>query len=197
MAATGNPGKLKEFREILEPQGFRVIDPESAGWNPEVDEDQPTLEGNALKKAKAAVEATGRIALADDTGLFVDHLDGAPGIHSARYAGPAQDMVQNCAKLLRALEGVPENQREAQFRSVIVWADPQGGQTVFEGVCRGSITFEYRGEGGFGYDPVFLVEGTGQTFAEMSSQEKNAVSHRGKALQALARFIVKTGKEKA
>jgi XTP/dITP diphosphohydrolase len=151
---------------------------------PDVVEDADTLEGNARLKAAAVAAATGRPAIADDTGLEVVALDGAPGVLAARFAGEDATYAANRAKLLAALDGRAD--RRARFRTVVVIAWPDGRETVAEGVCDGVIAEEERGERGFGYDPVFVpVEGDGRTFAEMSDQEKNALSHRARALRNL------------
>jgi XTP/dITP diphosphohydrolase len=158
-----------------------------------VPEDGDTLEANALAKARAGCRATGRPTLADDSGLFVDALGGAPGVHSARYAGPAGDPVANCAKLLQALSGVPPEERGATFRSVIALVLPDGPEHLFRGACPGRIATAPRGEGGFGYDPLFEVAETGATFAEMTGEQKHGFSHRGRALAALRGFLVGAG----
>ncbi len=188
LVATGNEGKLEEFRDLLAPAGVQVVSPAEAGWTADVVEDGATLEENALKKARAAA-ATGLAALADDTGLFVDALNGAPGIHSARYAGEAQDPAANCAKLLAELEDVPIGARGAAFRCVVALVTPEGGERVFTGEVKGRITTEKRGESGFGYDPLFEVMERARTFAEMSADEKHGLSHRGRALRALLEFL--------
>lgn len=191
LVATGNPGKLREFREILEPLGVRVIAPGEIGYRDTVPEDGETLEENAEKKARAAAAATGFPALADDSGLFVEALDGAPGIRSARYAGEQQDPVANCAKLLRALDGT--DRREAAFRCVIALVEPEGPAHRFDGVCHGRITEAPRGTNGFGYDPVFEVPALGRTFAELDSETKHRLSHRGGALRKLRRYWLEQG----
>jgi XTP/dITP diphosphohydrolase len=195
LLATGNPGKRAELEELLRPAGVRVLGPEEVGWDGEVVEDGKTLEDNALKKAKAAVRAGERVALADDTGLFVDALGGEPGVQSARFAGPEQDPVANCAKLLGALEGVPRSERGAEFRCVIALATPEGEEHLFRGTCRGWITFKGRGDAGFGYDPIFELPETGRTFAEMPATEKHRWSHRGRALEALRAFLANLAEE--
>lgn len=188
VVATGNPGKLTELNELLTPLGIAIRSPEELGWEPSTPEEGETLEMNALTKAREAVRATGLAALADDSGLFVNALEGAPGVHSARYAGEDQDPLANCAKLLGALEGVPPGERGAEFRCVIALVDSEGNEQVFSGVCRGRIGTEPRGEKGFGYDPVF-VSGDGKTFAEMDSMTKHRMSHRGRALEALRAYL--------
>lgn len=183
--ATVNPDKAQEMRAVLDGLDVQLVArPEGA---PEVEESEDTLEGNALLKARALVEATGCAAIADDTGLFVDALDGRPGVRSARYAGEAASYEDNVQRLLDELDGVDENKRGAQFRTVIVVAYPDRGPRVVEGTLDGSITSGPRGGQGFGYDPVFAPTGAGgRTLAEMTSDEKNAISHRGNALRALA-----------
>ena len=189
VVATGNSGKLAELSELLSPLGVAVRSPADLGWEPATPEEGETLEMNALTKAREAVRITGLPALADDSGLFVNALGGAPGVQSARYAGETQDSVANCVKLLGALEGIPPEERGAEFRCVIALVDPGGRQQIFSGVCRGRISTEPRGDRGFGYDPVF-VSGNGRTFAEMDSMTKHRISHRGRALEALRAYLV-------
>ncbi len=181
--ATANPDKAKELAALL--QGFDVVSrPPDL---PEVEETEDTLEGNARLKAAAVMAATGEAALADDTGLEVDALGGRPGVFAARYAGPGATYADNVAKLLRELDGVPPAGRRARFRTVAVALFPEGREVIAEGWVEGTIADGPRGEGGFGYDPVFVPDGgDGRTFAEMTSEEKAAVSHRGRALRALA-----------
>lgn len=183
--ASGNPDKISEFRQILLPLEIELSSTLDMENREEVDEDQPTLEGNALKKARFWREKTGLPALADDTGLEVDALGGAPGVYSARYAGENVTYGDNVRKLLEELRG-SEN-RNARFRTVIALAGEE--ELLFEGVCEGVILATPRGDGGFGYDPVFMPKGEELTFAEMSSSEKNAISHRGRALQEFIRFL--------
>ena len=191
LVATGNPGKLAEFRELLSSAGVEVLAPGELGWETDAAEVGETLEANALAKARAAANQTGIAVLADDSGLFVDALDGAPGVRSARYAGKTQDAVANCGKLLRALEGVPPARRGAEFRCVIAVVTPTGEEQVFSGTCRGRIALSPKGEEGFGYDPLFEIEGEGRTFGEMSSREKHRISHRGRALGSLRAFLTR------
>ena len=183
--ATANPHKAQEMRDILTALGFDVrARPENA---PDVDETSETLEGNALLKAHALALLTGEPALADDTGLFVDALDGRPGVHSARYAGSGASYADNVEKLLGELDGVPDTMRVARFRSVIAVAYPDGGSFTVEGLLEGSIAKSPRGSEGFGYDPVFVPAGaSGRTLAELTPEQKNELSHRGRALRALA-----------
>lgn len=182
---TGNPKKLKEIQEILGDRialkSFRDL-PEPL----EVEETEPTLEGNARLKAMAFFAHTGLPCFADDTGLEVEALNGAPGVYSARYAGPEGNAEANMAKLLGALEG--QENRNARFRTVIAWYDGKELR-YFEGELRGRIGHERRGKEGFGYDPLFIPEGEERTLAEMAPEEKNAISHRGQAVQKFAQFI--------
>ncbi len=186
--ATANAHKANEMRAVLEGLGIELL--ERPAHVAEVQEDADTLEGNALLKARALVDATGQPAIADDTGLFVDALDGAPGVFSARYAGENATYADNVVKLLKSLEGVGEAERTARFRTVVVVAYPKGEPLIVEGSLGGSISDEPRGDQGFGYDPVFLPEGGGgRSLAEMSPEEKNAISHRGRALRTLAQAL--------
>lgn len=189
LVATGNPGKLSELRDLLAPMGREVLSPEDLAWAADISEDGDTLEENALIKAREGVRVTGLATLADDSGLFVDALQGAPGIHSARYAGEDQDPTANCRKLLEALAGVPPEDRGAEFRCVIALVHADGTERLFSGVCRGRILSQARGAGGFGYDPVFEPEGETVTFSQMAASRKNGMSHRGRAMQELCRFL--------
>lgn len=153
---------------------------------PDVEEDAPTLEGNAAKKALALYEHTGLASLADDTGLEVSALDGRPGVHSARYAGPDADDAANRSLLRQELTGHAD--RTAQFRTVVAFAE-NGEVRYFEGICKGSILDAERGSGGFGYDALFVPGGESETFAEMNAAVKNAISHRGRALRAFSEYL--------
>jgi XTP/dITP diphosphohydrolase len=181
VAATKNADKAREVRAVLAGVAPGVELVEGLDW-PEVEESGATLEENALLKARAVAAATGLPALADDTGLEVAALGGAPGVHTARYAGPGAGYAANRRALLTALEGVGD--RRARFRTVVALVAPGGGEVLAEGALDGRITSEERGSGGFGYDPVFEVEG--QTLAEMGEDHKNRISHRARALAALA-----------
>ena len=181
--ATANPDKGRELAALL--RDFDVVP--RPGHVPDVEETEDTLEGNARLKAAAVLAATGELAVADDTGLDVDALGGRPGVWAARYAGPGATYADNVAKLLGELEGTPAAQRTARFRTVAVALFPDGREIVAEGVVKGTIAESPRGQGGFGYDAVFVPEGgDGRTFAEMTTEEKSAVSHRGRALRRLA-----------
>ena len=187
VVATNNKGKLEEIRSALRFPGWHFV---SAGeldveW-PSPDEDGETFEDNARIKARAAVERFGLPALADDSGLEVDALDGEPGVYSSRYAGPCATDAENNRRLLLALSETPDAERSARFRSTVVFVDDDGTETVADGACEGTIGREGRGEGGFGYDPLFQpLAAPGKTMAELSMPEKNAISHRGAALKAL------------
>lgn len=185
--ASANPDKVTEIAAIL---GDGVdLRPRPAGL-PDVVEDADTLEGNARLKAVAVCEAAGEGAVADDTGLEVDALGGAPGVHTARFAGEDATYADNVAKMLTDLAGVPEGERGARFRTVALVRFPDGSEVVAEGVVEGTISPEARGERGFGYDPVFIpADGDGRTFAQMTADEKHAVSHRGRAFRALADLL--------
>jgi XTP/dITP diphosphohydrolase len=186
--ASANPDKVKEIVAVL--SAALPVDllprPETV---PEVVEDADTLVGNARLKARALVAATDTAAVADDTGLEVDALDGAPGVYSARYAGASATYADNVAKLLSELAALEENggARRASFKTVALVAFPDGSEVWAEGVLPGTIATEGRGTNGFGYDPVFVPDGgDGRTFAQMRAEEKDAVSHRGRAFRALA-----------
>jgi XTP/dITP diphosphohydrolase len=184
VCASANPDKVVEIAALLE--GVAVLLPRPPEV-PDVVEDADTLEGNARLKAAAICAASGRPAVADDTGLEVDALGGAPGVYAARYAGDGVTYADNREKLLAELADVPERDRTARFRTVAMVVRPDGSETVVEGVCEGLITLTERGARGFGYDAVFAPrDGDGRTFAEMSDAEKNAISHRGRAFVALA-----------
>ncbi|MGH9264528.1 MAG: RdgB/HAM1 family non-canonical purine NTP pyrophosphatase [Acidimicrobiales bacterium] len=185
--ATANPDKARELAALLD--GFDVA-LRPAGL-PDVEETEDTLEGNARLKAAAVMEATGELAVADDTGLEVDALDGRPGVWAARYAGPGATYADNVAKLLYELAGVPPGTRTARFRTVAVALFPDGREIVAEGVVDGTIAESPRGEAGFGYDPVFVPEGgDGRTFAQMTPKEKAELSHRARALRRLSAMLL-------
>lgn len=186
--ASRNPHKIAELRQVLGPLGVEL---KSTGDFPElgeVEEDRPTLEGNAIKKARYVYGETGLPALADDTGLEVEALDGRPGVRSARYAGEGASDRENRLKLLEEMAGVKKEDRRARFRTVAAFVSRKGTHT-FEGICRGEILEEARGEGGFGYDPVFRPEGYRKTFAELEGEEKNRISHRGRAIDAFLEWL--------
>lgn len=186
--ATRNRDKIREIQQVLEGLEIEILLLDQFPEIPEVEEDGQTIEQNALKKARAISDATRLFALADDTGLEVDYLDGQPGVYSSRFAGKGASYDDNCNKLLESMKGVPEIQRTARFRCIIAITGFDIEQTV-EGVCEGFITNEKRGSQGFGYDPVFYVPQYNQTFAEMSLDLKNKISHRGLALEQARKFL--------
>ncbi len=181
--ATNNKHKLEEIRAILDGCFEQLLSLSELGLDIEIEETGATLEENALIKAREIVRLTGMPALADDTGLMVDALGGAPGVYSARYAGEAHDDKSNRQLLLKNLENAPD--RSAHFGTVIAVCYPDGSYLTAEGRVDGKIIFEERGEGGFGYDSLFYSEGIGKTFAEATPEEKNSISHRGRALRAM------------
>ncbi len=181
VVASKNPDKIREVEAVLARMEHPWEIVRGMEW-PDVDETEPTLEGNALLKAVAVSEATGLPALADDTGLEVDALDGAPGVHSARFAGPEASYEANIDRLLVDMDGVPD--RRARFRTAIAFVVPGSDPLIVEGVIEGMITAGRRGDRGFGYDPVFAVGD--RTYGEMTDGEKNEISHRARALRALA-----------
>ena len=183
--ATRNKDKLKEIQALLSDLDIDIVSLDEAENAPHVVEDGKTFMENAFKKAKVIAEATGIMALADDSGLEVDALDGAPGVYSARYSGENASDASNNEKLLADLEGVPAGKRSAHFSCVIVVYHPSGRWISTEGKCEGEITEKSIGDRGFGYDPVFYLPSLNCTMAQLSAEEKNRLSHRGKALEKL------------
>ncbi|MCI6005200.1 MAG: XTP/dITP diphosphatase [Blautia sp.] len=183
--ATGNQGKMKEIREILADLDAEVLSLKDAGIEADIVEDGKTFEENAQIKAKAICEMTGEIVLADDSGLEIDYLNKEPGIYSARYMGEDTSYRIKNANLIRRLEGVPDEQRTARFVCAIAAAFPDGAVKTVRGTMEGRIGYEEKGENGFGYDPIFYLPEYGCTSAELSMEEKNKISHRGKALRAI------------
>ena len=184
--ATHNAGKLTEARQILEPLGYEVLGAEDVNL-PDVEETGATFEDNAALKAKAAARHAGVLAIADDSGLVVDALDGAPGVHSSRYAGAGATDADRIEKLLRELGDAAD--RTARFVCALAVATPAGDTEVERGVCEGRVTKVPRGEGGFGYDPLFVPDGYQQTFAELAPEVKNRISHRGLAFEHLPQLL--------
>jgi XTP/dITP diphosphohydrolase len=182
--ATRNAGKMNELQQLLQGFPVEIKNLNDFGPTPEVKEDGATFDDNAYKKASFTAKVLGLPAIADDSGLVVEALDGAPGVKSARYAGDKATDQENIEKLLREMAG--KSNRKAAFECVISIAVPSGPALTYEGRCEGEITTEPHGDMGFGYDPVFYYPPYGKTFAEISSEEKNRVSHRGKALQEVA-----------
>lgn len=183
--ATQNPNKLKEIASLM-PEGITLTGLDASRFTEELPETGDTLEANALQKARYVWEATRQPCFADDTGLEVRALEGRPGVYSARYAGEQKNADDNIAKVLNELAS--SSDRSARFRTVIAFVD-ESGEQLFEGVVEGTITLEKRGTKGFGYDPVFMAEGTSKTFAELELEEKNKVSHRKRAFQKLVEFL--------
>ncbi len=184
--ATNNVHKLEEVKALL-PESFTLLTLQEIGCEEELAEEQSTLEGNSYQKADYVFKNYGVPCFADDTGLEVFALDGEPGVHSARYSGPASDSEANIKLLLKNMEDIKE--RQAQFRTVITLRTPRKTKQ-FEGAVKGKILKEEVGAGGFGYDPVFVPKGFDQTFSEMSAAEKNSISHRGKAIEKLVNYLV-------
>lgn len=193
LIATGNTHKLSELKRVLPavlPKGERIEYKGLADFHLTLPEEiGTTLAENARLKAVYAAKQSGLVALSDDTGLEVDFLHGAPGVHTARYAGDACDTKANNEKLLRALDGVPVEKRTARFCTVACLAWPEGKMQLFEGICQGHIALDYHGTNGFGYDPIFVVNELGKCFAELTADEKNAVSHRGRAFRKVADYL--------
>ncbi|MCX8117763.1 MAG: XTP/dITP diphosphatase [Desulfobacterota bacterium] len=189
IVATKNQGKLREIRRLLRDLPLRVYGLDQFKAVPDVEEDGKSFAENALKKARFYANLFGKMALADDSGLEVDALNGRPGIYSARYAGRGATDWENRKKLLEEMAGLPLSKRWARFVCVLAVATPDGKEAVAEGSCRGRIGLKEVGRGGFGYDPLFFLPRYGKTMAQLSLEEKNRVSHRGKALRKLRRLL--------
>ncbi len=188
--SSGNKHKVSEIKDILKDMPFEVISKDVLGYNDfDVEEDGTTLEENALKKAEELHKLTNGIVIADDTGLFVDALNGAPGIYSARYAGEPTSDKNNRELLLENLKDVPYEKRTAHFKTVIAVVLEDGSKMTAEGSAFGVIGFEEKGKNGFGYDSLFISDDSGKTFAEMTDEEKNKISHRARALQNLKKNL--------
>lgn len=187
--ASNNKNKIREISEILSPLGYEVISQRDAGADFEVEETGTTFAENAAIKARAVYEYCKTAVIADDSGLEVDYLNGAPGVYSHRYAGENATDADRNARLLNELSGVPDEKRGAQFTCVICFIDENGREEFVKGVCRGKIGYEPIGENGFGYDPVFMCGE--KSFAQISPEEKNKISHRAKALDGLCSLIKK------
>ena len=183
--ATANRHKVQEVQQILG-QDYTVETPADHGILEDIPENEPSLEGNALFKARYVFERTGIPCFADDTGLEVTALNGAPGVYSARYAGESKDPQANMRKLTEALQAAPD--RSARFRTAIAYVSAEE-ERLFEGIVEGHILQEQRGNEGFGYDPIFVPQGRNLTFAQMTAEEKNELSHRGRAMQKLIAFL--------
>lgn len=189
--ATNNRDKIEEIRSILDDIQLEILSASDFDDFPEVEETGKTLEENAILKAEAIRDHYRLPCLADDTGLEVDYLDGAPGIYSSRFAGEGCSYAENVNKLLAMLEGIPQAKRTARFKTVIAFADRHGEIHTVEGVLEGIIGFEPKGTFGFGYDPVFIAAGVNVTLAELTPAEKNRISHRGRALAGIKPIIIK------
>lgn len=189
--ATHNKDKAKEFQSLLSELAIEVLTLDSYPAIGEIVEDGATLEENALIKARVVHEMTGLPSLADDTGLEVTHLNNAPGVYSARYAGEGASYADNVKKLLREMCGVPAAERGARFRCVLALVGLDAGDMLAEGICPGMITEAARGTNGFGYDPVFLPDGFAETYAQLDGVTKNQISHRGRAAEAMKERIVR------
>jgi XTP/dITP diphosphohydrolase len=196
VVATRNQGKLRELVPLLADSGLdlELLTIDELAPSAELREDETTFEGNALAKARQAAAATGLPALADDSGLEVDALGGAPGVYSARYAGVGATDAANNAKVLEAMRGVSAERRTCRYRCVAAFVDPRSGVEVWRaGACEGVLLEAPRGDGGFGYDPLFLVPGRGETMAEIALPDKNRLSHRAAAFRALAAALAERG----
>lgn len=187
VVATHNKHKVEEIREFFKGD-FEVLSADDIGSHDEVEETGETIEENALLKARSLANMTDDIVIADDTGLFVDYLDGKPGVYTARFAGLNATYADNNKKLLKLLEGVPEEKRKATFKTVIA-VIYKGKETIIEGKVEGRILDKPKGEFGFGYDPVFFVDKVGKTLADLTLKEKNEISHRANALKKLYKYL--------
>ncbi|MBG8576197.1 nucleoside-triphosphate diphosphatase [Bacillus subtilis] len=187
--ATHNPGKVKEFKEILEPRGYDVKSLAEIGFTEEIEETGHTFEENAILKAEAVAKAVNKMVIADDSGLSIDNLGGRPGVYSARYAGEQKDDQANIEKVLSELKGIEKEQRTARFHCALAVSIPGEETKTVEGHVEGYIAEEPRGEYGFGYDPIFIVKDKDKTMAELTSDEKNKISHRADALKKLSKLL--------
>ncbi len=189
--ATGNEGKMREIRLILEDLGMEVLSLKEAGIQLEIQENGDTFEENAVIKARAVMEEAGALVLADDSGLEIDYLNGEPGVYSARYLGEDTSYRIKNQNLIDRLEGVPEEKRTARFVCVIAAVFPDGRTLMARGTIEGIIGYEERGEGGFGYDPIFWLPEYACSTAELTMEKKNELSHRGKALRIMKKELSK------
>jgi len=192
--ATRNKDKITEIKALLQNLHIEIYTFDDFEYFPDVVEDRNTLEGNAEKKAREIYNITGMPAMADDTGLFVDALDGEPGVFSSRYAGEHVTYEDNRKKLLMEMKDIPADKREAFFKTAIVLILSEDKKFIVEGRCDGYIGFEEKGTMGFGYDPIFYLHDSGKSFAELTVEEKNRISHRGRALQKMKKVIEKLTK---
>ena len=189
--ATGNAGKMKEVREILKDLNVEVLSMKEAGIQADVEENGKTFQENAVIKAREIMKISGEVVLADDSGLEIDYLNKEPGIYSARYMGEDTSYRIKNGKLIERLQGVPDEKRTARFVCAIAAAFPDGSVETTEGTIEGRIGYEEKGENGFGYDPIFYVPEFGCTTAELTGEQKNQISHRGKALEAMKEILKK------
>ena len=189
--ATGNAGKMKEVREILKDLNVEVLSMREAGIQADVEENGKTFQENAVIKAREIMKISGEVVLADDSGLEIDYLNKEPGIYSARYMGEDTSYRIKNGNLIERLQGVPDEKRTARFVCAIAAAFPDGSVETTEGTIEGKIGYEEKGENGFGYDPIFYVPEFGCTTAELTGEQKNQISHRGKALEAMKEILKK------
>ena len=189
--ATSNEGKMREIRAIMADSGYEVVSLKEAGISVDVEENGTTFEENAIIKASTIAKATGELVLADDSGLEVDYMNKAPGVYSARFLGEDTDYVVKNNYILEKLQGVPKEERSARFVCVIALCNPDGICITRRATIEGYIGYEIRGENGFGYDPIFMVDEYNKTTAELSMEEKNKISHRAKALRAIKEQLAK------
>jgi XTP/dITP diphosphohydrolase len=189
LIATRNQGKVRELRDLVKDFPIEFLSMTEFPDAADVEEDGETFEENAMKKARTLALATGLVTLADDSGLCIDALNGRPGVLSARYAGEAASDEEKCISILEEMLEVPDSERTARFVCVLALVDPNGEERIFRGACEGRIIRELKGSQGFGYDPIFLYEEEGLTFAEMDRQSKNLVSHRGMALRQFSEHL--------
>jgi XTP/dITP diphosphohydrolase len=189
IVATRNRGKVREIQRALKGLGLRIYSLGDFSDAPEIEEDGKSFTENALKKARFYSKYFGKLTIADDSGLEVDILKGLPGIYSARFAGEGASNRENNRKLLREMEGIPLSKRGARFRCAIVMVSDEGKEVVAEGSCKGRIGFREVGKRGFGYDPLFILPQYGKTMAQLTLEEKNRISHRGKALTKIRKLI--------
>ncbi|MED0658985.1 XTP/dITP diphosphatase [Bacillus smithii] len=193
--ATKNKGKALEFEQMFQPFQIQVKTLLDLPEFPEIEETGATFEENAIIKAESVMKETKAMVMADDSGLVIDALDGRPGVYSARYAGPEKDDEANIQKVLRELEGVPLSKRTARFYCALALAIPGRETITVNGTCEGFITFEKKGANGFGYDPIFFVQGYGRTMAELLPNEKNKISHRAEALAKMRTILEQLERE--
>ncbi len=186
LIATNNLGKVKEIKDILNSPEIKILTMKNFPHIPKIEEDGKTYQENAFKKASKVSEYTGKICLADDSGLEIDYLKGKPGIYSSRWGNSDEDRIN---KILKLLKDVKKNKRNAKFVCVVVLVFPDGKIYMVKEECKGSITFNPKGEHGFGYDPIFLVSEYNKTFAELGDKIKNQISHRGKAMRRMINII--------